>query len=364
MNPAFEQRIARMKTSHQPRFLITRLSAIGDCILTMPLACALRDAFPDAWIGWVVEKTASPLLHGHPALDEVIVVPKRLLGKPGELWELRGQLKSLQIDITLDPQGLLKSSSLGWLTGAKRRIGFTPPVGREGSAWLNNDLVTSRSRHVVDRYRELLRPLGVEPGTVRFDIPRPIRNMRSIAAWLDSQHLAHKPIAVLNPGAGWDSKLWPAERYAEVSQYLEAEHDLRSVVVWALEREREWARQIVEKSGGTAVLAPNTSLPDLAALLRRSTLYVGSDSGPMHLAAAVGCPCVGLYGPTHPADCGPYGPGHQPVQAWLQTGSSSVRRRAKNLAMQAITIDQVTAACASILQPPVGVPALAGSHAA
>lgn len=336
--------------NNRPRFLISRLSAIGDCILTMPLACALRDAFPQAWIGWLAEKGGASLLQGHPAIDEVIIAPKRVLRRPSELWKLWGQLHSLQIDITLDPQGLLKSAILARLTGAKRRIGFAAPVGREGSAWLNNELVTSRCPHVVDRYRELLGPLGVEPSTVRFDVPRPAANQKSIAAWLYSQHLDQKPFVVLNPGAGWDSKLWPAERYAEVSRYLEAEHDLRSVVVWALEKEREWAKQIVAQSGGSAIMAPNTSLPDLAALLRRTTLYVGSDSGPLHLAAAVGCPCVGIYGPTDPAECGPYGTCHLTVQAYLQTGNSRQRRRGPNVAMQAVSVAQVTAACTTVLQ--------------
>ena len=341
-----------LKTRPEPRFLISRLSAIGDCILTMPLACALRDAFPKAWIGWLAEKAGASLLQGHPAIDEVIVAPKRVLRRPSELWSLWSQLKSLRIDITLDPQGLLKSAILARLTGAKRRIGFASPVGREGSSWLNNELVTSSCPHVVDRYRELLGPLGVDPTTVRFDVPRPAANMKSIAAWLYSQHLDQKPFAVLNPGAGWDSKIWPAERYAEVSRQLEAEHDLRSVVVWALEKEREAARQIAAKSGGAAVMAPNTSLPDLAALLRRTTIYVGSDSGPLHLAAAVGCPCVGIYGPTDPAECGPYGPCHQTVQTYLQTGTCRERRRGKNEAMQAVSVEQVTTACAAILHQP------------
>jgi heptosyltransferase-1 len=341
----------QMKTSERqaPRILISRLSAIGDCILTMPLACALRDAFPNAWIGWLVEKTASPLLKGHPALDEVIIAPKHVLQKPRELWNFSGTLKSLRVDITLDPQGLLKSSTLAWLTGAKRRIGFKPPIGREGSAWMNNELVKCQSAHVVDRYRELLGALGIQPGAVRFDIPRPVQNMKSIAAWLASQYLDHKPIAVLNPGAGWDSKLWPAERYAGVSRYLEAEYDLRSVAIWADEREREWAKLIVEKSGGAAVLAPYTSLPDLAALLRRTTIYVGSDSGPLHLAVAVGCPSVGIYGSTDPLECGPYGPGNQAVQAYLQEGTCRERRTGPNLAMQAVTVEAVNAACSAIL---------------
>ena len=338
-----------MPAKSQPRFLITRLSAIGDCILTMPLACALRDAFPQAWIGWLAEKGGASLLENHPAIDEVIVAPKKVLKSPGELWKMRSTLRSLQVDVTLDPQGLLKSSVLAWLTGAKTRIGFRPPVGREMSHWFNNDLVTSQQPHVVDRYRELLSALDVEPTPVRFDVPRPSQNARSMAAWLYSQHLEDKPLAILNPGAGWDSKVWPIDRYAEVSKYLEAEHDLRCIVVWSGEKERAWAKQIVAGAAGSAALAPNTSLPDLAALLRQAKLFVGSDTGPLHLAAAVGTPCVGIYGPTDPAECGPYGSGHRTVQTYLQGGTNRQRRRGENLAMQAVTVEQVTVACRETL---------------
>src|ERR1043165_3325745 len=105
-----------MTADAQPRFLITRLSAIGDCILTMPLACALRDAFPEAWIGWLAGKGGAAVVQGPPAIDEVIISPRHVLQKPRELWKMWGVLKSLKIDITIDPQGLSKSAALGWLT--------------------------------------------------------------------------------------------------------------------------------------------------------------------------------------------------------------------------------------------------------
>jgi heptosyltransferase I len=340
-----------MNDHAQPRFLIIRLSAIGDCILTMPLACALRDAYPNAWIGWVAEKAGASLLYDHPALDEVIVAPKGCLRSPSKLWDMRGKLRALRVDTTLDPQGLLKSAAFAWLTGAKRRIGFRAPVGREMSPWLNNTLVTNRQPHVVDRYRELLSPLGVQPTPVRFDVPDPPQAHRSMSAWLYSQQLDHQPLAILNPGAGWDSKVWPAERYATVSRFLLEEHSLRTIVVWAGERERMWAKNIVAQSAGAAAIAPNTTLPDLAALLRLSTLFVGSDTGPLHLAAAVGIPCVGIYGPTEPAESGPYGDMHRCVQTYFQTGSCRERRRGPDDAMRAVTVEQVTAACADLLIP-------------
>jgi len=334
-----------MKNYQQPRFLITRLSAIGDCILTMPLACALRDAFPQAWIGWLAEGGGASLLQGHPALDEVIVSPKHVLHSPRQTWQLRSKLRSLNIGTTLDPQGLFKSAIMGWLSGAKRRIGFRAPVGRECSNWMNNTLVKSREPHVVDRYRELLQPLDVQPTTVRFDVPRQSGATQVVASWLDQQRLAKQPFAVINPGAGWGSKIWPAERYTAIAHTLHREHGLPSVVVFAGGREKSWAEQIVAGSHGGACLAPHTTLPELAALLRHSRLFVGSDTGPLHLAAAVGVPCVGVYGPTPPTECGPYGPGHRTVQTYLQAGSCRERRKAENLAMQAVTVEQVAAAC-------------------
>jgi heptosyltransferase-1 len=339
-----------MPSPAQPRFLITRLSAIGDCILTMPLACALRDAFPQAWIGWLAEKGGASLLQGHPALNEVIVAPKRVLRSPGELWKLRGKLRSLRIDTTLDPQGLTKSAALAWISGARQRIGFRTPVGRELSPWLNNCLVTSRQSHVVNRYRELLSVLDVMPGAVRFDVPRQPGATQLMNSWLAGEHLSGAPLAVINPGAGWDSKLWSTERYAAVARYLHAEFGLRTLVIWAGEREKAWAEQIVAGSGASARLAPNTSLPELAALLRHAQLFVGSDTGPLHLAAAVGVPCVGVYGPTDPAECGPFGPANRAVQTYLQTGSCRERRQAENLAMQAVTVEQVCEACHTVLK--------------
>ena len=339
-----------MTAETQPRFLITRLSAIGDCVLTMPLACALRDAYPHAWIGWVAERAGASLLQGHPAIDHLVIAPKGVLKSPKRLWNLRKELQALRPDVTLDPQGLLKSSVLAWLSGAKQRIGFRPPLGRERSHWFNNSLITCTERHVVHRYRQLLTALDVEPTPVRFDVPAPLQNQRSIAAWLYSQNLADRPLALINPGAGWDSKIWPAERFAAVARFLEAEQDLRTVVVWAGELERVWAKQIVREANGAASLAPNTSLPDLAALARRATLFVGSDTGPLHLAAAVGTPCVGIYGPTDPAECGPFGVHHKSVQSFLQTGSSRERREAENIAMKAVEVEQVTAACQEVLR--------------
>ncbi len=331
-----------------PRFLITRLSAIGDCILTMPLAVALREAFPRALIAWAVEGVAGTMIERHGAVDLAIRLPRRFARWPRTLWRLRQQLRSLKFDVAIDPQSLTKSSIVAWLSGARRRIGFSRPVGREISPWLNNELVACRSRHVVDRYLELLGPLDAAAGPVRFDFPRDETSEAKIRMAIANLGLGSR-FAVLNPGAGWESKRWPAQRFAAVASELDRRWRLPSLVVWAGPQERVWADQIVAAASKAAFLAPPTTLLELAEVLRMAELFVGSDTGPLHMAAAVGTPCVGIYGPTRPEECGPYGSGHQTTQARYQSGSSRQRRNGPNDAMLEVPAEWVAQACGRVL---------------
>jgi lipopolysaccharide heptosyltransferase I len=331
-----------------PRILITRLSAIGDCILTMPLAVALREAFPRAFLAWAVEGVAGTMVKQHAAIDLAIRLPRRFARWPGTLWQLRKQLRQMRFDIAVDPQSLTKSALVAWLSGAPRRIGFARPIGRELAPWLHTELVQCTSRHVVDRYLELLKPLGKSVGSVHFDFPRDEGSEARIRSQMQLLGLSRQ-FAVVNPGAGWESKRWPAERYAEVARELESRWGLATLVVWAGQDERTWAQQIADQAGGKALVAPPTTLLELAAVLRQARLFVGSDTGPLHMAAAVGTPCVGIYGPTRPEDCGPYGPRNQAVQAWYQGGSSRIRRNGANDAMRDVPSGWVVAACDRIL---------------
>jgi ADP-heptose:LPS heptosyltransferase len=191
-------------------------------------------------------------------------------------------------------------------------------------------------------------PLGLpQTDEVHFDLAEWRHD--TVDRFLRDAHLTGE-LAVINPGAGWDSKLWPARRFAQVARHLGETHQLPTAVCWAGDQERQWAEQIVAGSGGHALMAPPTSLPELASLLRQATICVGSDTGPLHLAAAVNTPCVGLYGPTRPSVCGPFGKGHVCVQVYLQQGSGRERRGSCNDAMLAIEAKQVQAACDQLLQ--------------
>jgi heptosyltransferase-1 len=332
-----------------PKILVVRLSAIGDVIHGLPVLNALRDQLPGASLAWLVEERAAALLVGHPSLDELITVPRGWLKSPRAVLALRGRLRALRPEVTIDLQGLAKSAIAARLSGARRRIGFGCEKGRELSTWFNNELVRSTSAHIIDCNLELLRPLGIHSPSVRFGIPE----MECDAAWAQQaigQTGIEGGFGVVNPGAGWPSKLWPAERYAAVAAWLGRTRGVPALVVWAGAQERAWAEQIVAGSEGSARLAPPTTLVQLAALVRRGRLFVGSDTGPLHLAAAVGTPCVGLYGPMPASRNGPYGPRHVALQKAVFDGTSRQRRNAPSSLMESITVEDVCEACGHILR--------------
>jgi len=333
----------------RPRILIVRLSAIGDCVHTLPVLCALRQAYPRAYLAWATQGGGAKLITGHECLDQLIKVERGWLKSPRAAWRLRRELRRERFDVALDVQGLTKSAAVAWLSGAPCRIGLDRRHSREASTWFHTVRVAPRRRHVVERYLEILRPLGIESPEIRFDMPLDGAACANLFGQLAQLGIC-RPFAVINPGAGWDSKLWPATRYARVAAALGRKFDLPSVVVWAGDRELAWAREIAAGSEGHACVAPSTSLKELVELCRAANLFVGSDTGPLHIAAAVGAPCVAIYGPTRPAICGPYGASHESLQAFYQAGSSRQRRGSDNSAMRAISVEQVVEACGRVLE--------------
>lgn len=335
------------------RLLIVRLTALGDVIHGLPVLCALREAFPSTFLAWMVEGRASDILQGHPALDQLVRVPRRWLKSPREVWKVRNQLRQLRFDTTLDLQCLTKSSVAAWLSGAPCRIGKAGSDGRELSKWFNNRLVPAAGDHVIDHYLEMLLPLGIESPAVRFDLPEPNDAATLADGFLGEHKISSGGYALLNPGAGWPSKLWPAERYAQVAQHVFHKHRLPSVVVWAGDQERQLAQTIVFHSQDTALLAPPTSITELTALARRARLFVGSDTGPMHLAVAVGTPTISLHGPSRAEWCGAYGPNNIRLQVQDDTGRARHKQSTDDSAMRAISTELVQQACEQLLSAPI-----------
>lgn len=334
-----------------PRILVVRLSAIGDVVHTLPVLCALRERFPRAFLSWIVEGRAGDLLEGHDALDQLVRIPRGWLKSPRSVRSVRRQLRAAQFDIAIDVQGLFKSAAAAWLSGAPTRIGFAGAAGRELSRWINTLRVAPRKVHIVERNLELLRPLGIEQPAVRFDLPE----RRADGAWARDYLAAvglSGDFAIINPGAGWPSKLWPPERFAGVARSLGERRRLPSLVVWAGPHERAMAERVAAVSGAHARIAPDTTLTQLAALVRRARLFVASDTGPLHIAVAAGTPSVGLFGPMAHQRNGPYGPQHAAVQQRAPDADRRRFRRTDLFYMDAITVDHVLAACATVLDRP------------
>jgi lipopolysaccharide heptosyltransferase I len=335
--------------SSRPRILIVRLSAIGDVIHGIPTLCALREAFPNAHIGWLVEGRMGDLLEGHPALDALIKVPRRFWKSPRAIWNMSRRLYEHQFDTAIDLQCLTKSAAATWLSGAKRRIGKSGEDGRELSQWLNNELVAAGGTHVIEHYLTMLKPLGIESPAVRFDLRETADDARAADSFLRERGLAGRRFALLNPGAGWPSKKWPTVRYGAIARHLGREHGVPTVALWGVPDEREMAERIVETSARNAHMAPPTTMRELAALCRRASLFVGSDTGPMHLAVAVGTPSISLHGPSRAEWCGAYGAENIRLQARYQDGSATQRRTADDSAMQEISLKMVSDACDTLL---------------
>ena len=233
----------------------------------------------------------------------------------------------------------LRSAATHWLR---------PAVGRELSRWLNTETVDTPGPHIVQRNLQLLRPLGILSPRVRFLVPDHPED-RQGAAEIIARAGLEGDFAMINTGAGWPSKLWPANRFAAVAAHLGTAWNLPSLVVWAGQKEREIGEQIVAGSQGYAQFAPPTTLTLLAALARRAKVFVSSDTGPLHLAAAVDTPCVGLYGPWPSEVHGPYGAGHVALQKARFAGSTRQRRAASPQLMKAISIADACQACDQIL---------------
>jgi len=302
---------------------LVKLSSIGDVVHALPVAAALKRHAPGTRITWVAEAREATVVRGHPDVDAVVVADTRgwRRTRPGvpamrEALAVARTLRAAAFDVAIDLQGLLKSGFLTALTRAPRRIGFAPGVARErASAVFTNARVRppAHARHVVEQYLALLAPLGIADAGVEFRLP-----VDPAAAAVADDFLAGagiKPadrLVVLNPGAGRTDKQWPRAHFEALARGLASEAEARVVVLWG-PGEAHDAHAIAAAAGATP--APPTTLAELAALARRARLMIAGDTGPLHIAAALGTPCLALFGPTSAARNGPYGRGHRALSA-------------------------------------------------
>jgi ADP-heptose:LPS heptosyltransferase len=331
------------------RILIVRLSAIGDTIHTLPLAAALRRLYPTAWIGWVVEKPSAPLVENNPILDWTYVLPKGWLKSFREIRALRRALRGQKPDIVFDVQGLSKSAVAAYVSGAPVRIGFTRGESREIAPYLDNRRVAPRGVHAIDKTLSLLDALEAEsPGPAEFVFPP--------CSSGDGAALCEMPerFVLMGPWGSFTAKLWPLERFLQTAVVLHAKTGLRSFMLGHGEKERSAVLALSAERPDILQPAPDVSITGVVELARRASVFIGCDSFPMHAAAAVGCPTLGLFGVTNPERLGPYGPnGHAVYERLTLPRSTRERARLSNENMAALSVGKVVKSALAALQKPL-----------
>ena len=287
------------------RILIVKLSSIGDIVHTLPALAALRAAMPQAEISWVVERRSAEILRDNPLVDRLIEVDTKALRRglmSGEtLRAPRQQLRRLRasaFDVALDFQGLLKSASIARLSGARRIFGFSRTGLREPASalLLSKTIAVPRQTHIIRKSLLLLEgALGV-PVPEELSFPIQVNAEHEAEAREASAHTGGK-YAILNPAGGWPTKLWSVERFGKLADLLWSNYGIHSLVTYG-PGELELAEAVRQSSVSWHAQPVGLSLKGFYSLAREARVYVGGDTGPMHIAVAAGTPIVGLFGPT------------------------------------------------------------------
>ncbi len=334
------------------RILLVRLGGIGDVLCTLPAVEAIRAGFPNAFIGYAVEEPAYDLVNGHPAIDKVHLFRRRHLVKECEspanwphvirqIRSYRRELRAERYDLALDFQRNFKGAMHTLASGAKRKIGFTKPTAREFNHWFYREHIDATvPEHWVDKFLAMANAVGGKPEATRYRLPDAPESRERVRAFLAENHI--ESFVAMHPStSSFDpARRWEPERFSALARQLWETIGLRTIVTWG-PGERETAEQVVHSSGGHAFLGfESKSLLDLAELYRHARLYVGLDTGPMHLATAVGLPSVVLFGSGDPNAYGPRSTGSKVVANY---------KSAQLAPMESITVEQVMRAIEQVL---------------
>ncbi|MFQ5818179.1 MAG: glycosyltransferase family 9 protein, partial [Terriglobia bacterium] len=295
------------------RFLVVRLGSMGDIVHALPAVAALRRSFPQARIDWLVEVRWRALVELNPGVSRCLTIDTLAWRRQpwqhlGALGRALAALARADYDCAVDFQGLYKSAVLAWLADAPRRVGFHERALREPGSFLfyTERVLPPAGTHVVEMNLALVAHLGAdirEP--LAFDLPTTAEDEAYVENQLRRRGL--EEFFILSPGGGWEGKCWPVARYAELHEALVQTYGWRGVVNVGPGEER-LAAELIRLARAAEPAQVPLSPRQYIALARRARLVISGDSGPLHVAAALGTPAVGLYGPTDPVRNGPFGP--------------------------------------------------------
>jgi len=344
----------------KPNILIIKLSAVGDVVHSLPFLDVLRDRFPSAMIDWVVEEDASGIVESHPEIDRLIIFPRKswlkrfikkgeYIGVGKEVTKFLKELKSRRYDIVVDLQGLLKSGILTFLANGKRKIALNG--GREGSLIFTNEKVAipDPDLHALDKYLCIARYLGVTKPVWNGQIPI-YDTDKGHVDYLLGEIGNNSTLVAVTPIAKWESKLWELHRFASLADTIKEE--LGAGVVFTGSEGDKAAIEDIRSGMKTRALnlAGKTTLKELAYLYQKCAAVICTDTGPMHVAAAMGSPVVvALFGPTSPLRTGPYGAKHRVIRAGLECSPCFKKRCDDMSCMKKITVEMVFEAVREVL---------------
>nr|AHZ45557.1 lipopolysaccharide heptosyltransferase [uncultured bacterium] len=333
-------------------FLIVRLGSLGDVVHAIPFAASLRAQFPAARIDWMVDPRYVELLEMVPAVDRRIGVNPRGLLRSAErkrLLRLRAELRRIQYDVVFDLQGLVKSAVLARTVGSRRVVGFVREHLREPLArmFYTTTVDPGDATHVIDMNLALLSAVDARDRHTRFPLVIPASpTVDSVINRFPNGYV------LINPGAAWPNKRWPAACFGAVAAALKDVYDKPSLVVWG-PGERSIAQEVVAASGGAADALPPTTIQELAGIARSAHLMISGDTGPLHVAAAVGTPIVSLFGPTRPERNGPWALYDIAISRQASCECHYERRCRRDLpCITGISVDEVLEAVARRLEAP------------
>jgi 3-deoxy-D-manno-octulosonic-acid transferase/heptosyltransferase-1 len=332
--------------------LFIKLSAIGDVVQTLPALEAIKKTYPDSDITWAVEEAAAGILDGHPLISRLLVSHRkawtRMLKNPltffqglGSIIRFFRELRGTRYDIAIDFQGLLKSGILIGLARARRKIGFDRT--RELSYLFLNERLPAYDieKHALERYLDVARYLGAKDPSPACALPIE-REIPVITQRIAGLKPEGRPLVTINPVARWKTKLWSERKFAELADRLISERNAVVIFTGSPDDRAVDARIISMMKQRAVNWAGETTLKELAALASLCTVFITTDTGPMHLAAAAGGRVVALFGPTAPWRTGPYGPTHAVVRAGLSCSPCFKRNCDENVrCMEEITVDEV-----------------------
>lgn len=285
----------------ETRILILKPSALGDIVHTLPLLVSLKKSFPNRYIAWGVKEKFADLLVKNPYLDEVIIWKER------GFWKFAKDIRDRRFDVVLELQGLFRTGLIAYLSKAPQRWGFLKEETKENQLFFLNIRVPTPSVNIVEKYLDFAEHLQAERIT-EFPIGEKELAKEYIAQYFQRTNIlpGEKLIALIQ-GTGWENKTWKAERFAQLGRLLNAKKNWKVMLIWGVgEAEKEKAYKINKMAADRLIIAPATTIFQLISLLKRCSMAIGGDTGPLHLAAALGLPVVGLYGPTPPSRNGPF----------------------------------------------------------